>query len=319
MPYAAGAEGQPDVSGRIRVRRHRTHQDGDRRAGYLMLLPSAVVVAGVTVFPILYSVWMSFHDVHLTVNGYDMRFTGLANYGTLVHSSAFWHSAWFTTYYAVVTVFAELILGMLIALAIYRVQRLKNLSLVVMLIPWSLITVVSAQMWSYIYNGVYGVLNAILQALHLIQAPVTWPGTSTGAVLSMMVADIWKTTPFVVIILLGGLQMIPAEYHEAAVMDGAGPWTVFWKVTFPLLRSSIALAAVFRILQAFGVFDLPFVLTGGGPGNATTSLAVLGEQALFQNLHFGVGAAVAVSTVLMVLTLSLIFLSAFRALVEEGA
>jgi multiple sugar transport system permease protein len=291
----------------------------DRKAGYAMMLPAAIVILGVTIFPILYSVWMSLNDVHITVNGYQMNFIGLANYGTLIHSGVFWHSVWFTTYYAVVTVFVELVLGMLIALAIHRVQRLKNLSLVVMLIPWSLITVVSAQMWAYIYNGMYGVLNAILQGLHLIHAPVTWLGSETGAIICMMVADIWKTTPFVVIILLGGLQMISQEYFEAAYIDGANRWQVFWKITFPLLRSSLALAALFRILQAFGVFDLPFVLTDGGPGTATTSLAVLGERSLFQNLHFGVGAAVAVSTVLVVLTLSLIFLSAFRGLAEEGA
>lgn len=291
----------------------------DRRSGYAMMLPAVIVILGVTIFPILYSMWMSLNDVRITLNGFQLSFIGLANYSTLVHSGMFWHSVWFTTYYAVVTVVVELVLGMLIALAIHRVQRLKNLSLVVMLIPWSLITVVSAQMWAYIYNGTYGVLNGILQGLGITQAPVTWLGSESGAILCTMVADIWKTTPFVVIILLGGLQMISQEYFEAAVMDGANRWQVFWKVTFPLMRSSIALAALFRILQAFGVFDLPFVLTGGGPGTATTSLAILGERSLFQNLHFGVGAAIAVSTVLVVLILSLIFLSAFRGMAEEGA
>jgi multiple sugar transport system permease protein len=292
----------------------------DRRAGYTMLLPAGLVIGLVTLFPIVYSLWMSFNDIHLRQSGYVMNFIGLKNYSVLAHSSMFWHSVWFTVYYAVVTVVVELIFGMLIALAVNGVQRMKNISLVIMLIPWSLITVISAQMWSYIYNGVYGVLNYILSALHLIGTPVTWLGTTGSAVIAMMIADIWKTTPFVVIILLGGLQMIPQEFFEAAYMDGANRWQVFWSVTFPLLRGSIALAGLFRILQAFGVFDLPFVLTGGGPGNATQSLAILGEQVLFQNLHFGIGAAIAVSTVILVLGISLIFLSAFRSLVEgEGA
>jgi multiple sugar transport system permease protein len=291
-----------------------------RRTGYSMLLPMAIVIAAVTLFPIVYSIWMSLNDVHMTENGFQMHFTGLANYQVLMGSGVFWHSVWFTVYYAVVTVCIELVLGMLIALAINGVRRLKDISLVIMLIPWSLITVISAQMWAYIYNGVYGILNAICQSLHLIGSPVTWLGTPTRAVVAMMVADIWKTTPFVVIILLAGLQMIPHEYYEAAHIDGANRWQAFWRVTFPLLRGSIALAGLFRILQAFGVFDLPFVLTNGGPGTATESLAILGYDTLFQNLHFGTGTAIAVSTVLMVLIICLIFLSSFRSLVEgEGA
>lgn len=294
----------------------RSLEKGDRRAGYLMLLPAGLVIGLVTLFPILYSIFMSMNNISLTETGFQMSFSGLANYSVLIHSGVYWHSVWFTVYYAIVTVIVELVLGMMTALAINAVERLKNLSLVIMLIPWSLITVISAQMWNYIYNGVYGVLNYVLQSLHLISSPVTWTGTPVSAVIAMMVADVWKTTPFVVIILLGGLQMIPQEYYEAAYIDGANRWETFWNVTFPLLRGSIALAGLFRILQAFGVFDLPFVLTSGGPGTATQSLAILGEEQLFQYLHFGVGAAIAVSTVVLVLAVSLIFLTAFKSLVE---
>ncbi|PWI57427.1 carbohydrate ABC transporter permease [Sulfoacidibacillus thermotolerans] len=288
----------------------------DRRAGYLMLFPALLIIGAITIFPILYSMYMSFNHVTLTENGFQLQFNAGKNYDILIHSSVYWHSVEFTVMYAVVTVVVELVLGLLIALAVNNVQRLKNLSLVVMLIPWALITVISAQMWDYIYNGVYGILNYLLQSMHLIQSPVTWLGTSTSAIIAMMVADIWKTTPFVVIILLGGLQMIPEEYYEAAYMDGANRWQSFWKVTLPLLRGSIALAGLFRILQAFGVFDLPFVLTGGGPGDATQSLAILGYEILFQNLQFGRGSAIAVSTVLLVLFVCLVFLSAFRSLVK---
>ncbi|MDP9729037.1 carbohydrate ABC transporter permease [Alicyclobacillus tolerans] len=291
----------------------------DRNSGIRMMAPALLVILLVTLFPILYSVVMSFSHVAITDNGFQIHLQGFKNYNILIHSGIYWHSVWFTIYYALVTVFVELVLGMLIALAIHNVERLKSVSLVVMLIPWSLITVISAEMWSYIYNGVYGVLNYVLISLHILSSPVTWTGHSVTAIISMMVADIWKTTPFVVIILLGGLQMISKEYYEAAYMDGANRWQVFWKITFPLLRGSIALAAMFRVLQAFGVFDLPYVLTGGGPGRATQSLAMLADQALFTNLHFGLGSSVAVSTVVMVLVICLLFLSAFRSLVEEGA
>jgi len=286
------------------------------RAGYMMILPAGLVIGLVTLFPIVYSVWMSLNHIQLTSQGFHMQYTGLHNYNLILHAGAFWQALWFTVYYAFVTVVSELAIGMVIALAINNIQKLKNISLVVMLIPWSLITVISAQMWSYIYNGVYGVLNAVLQWCHLIGAPVTWLGSNTSAVIALMVADTWKTTPFVVIILLAGLQMLPQEYFEAAYIDGASRTQVFWKITFPLLRGSIALAGLFRILQAFGIFDLPFVLTQGGPGTSTTSLAILGQQILFGELHFGRGSAIAVVTVLLVLIVCLVFLSSFKSLVE---
>ena len=294
-------------------------QRTDVRAGWGLLTPAGIVILAVTIFPIIYSLFMSFNNIQLTTNGFQFTFTGLQNYKDVYSAPLFWHSVGFTIYYSVITVAVELFFGLLIALAIQNVERLKSISIIVMLIPWALITVISAQMWGYIYNGVYGVLNAILQGLHIIHTQVNWLGQPFTAVVSLMIADIWKTTPFVVIILLSGLQMIPKDYYEAALIDGANAWQSFWNVTFPQLRGSIALAGLFRILQAFGIFDLPFVLTQGGPGTTTTSLAMLGEETLFTNLHFGLGAAVAISTVILILGACLIFLSAFRGMVGEEA
>jgi multiple sugar transport system permease protein len=186
-----------------------------------------------------------------------------------------------------------------------------------LLIPWSMITVINAELWAYIYNGTYGVADYILNALGL-GSPVIL-GTPTPAIIGLMIADIWKTTPFVAIIVLAGLVMLPGDVYEAAEMDGASGWYTFWHITLPLLRPTIALAVMFRILQAFGLFDLPYVMTGGGPGTATTSLAVLAYDALFKNLAFGPGAAVAVSAALLVLLGCLATLRVFRAQVgQEG-
>src|SRR5579875_646609 len=300
-------------------RRSGSLQRTDVRAGWGLLTPAGIVILAVTIFPIVYSLFMSFNNIQLTTNGFQFTFTGLQNYKDVYSAPLFWHSVGFTIYYSVITVAVELFFGLLIALAIQNVERLKSISIIVMLIPWTLITVISAQMWGYIYNGVYGVLNAILQGLHIIHTQVNWLGQPFTAVVSLMIADIWKTTPFVVIILLSGLQMIPKDYYEAALIDGANAWQSFWNVTFPQLRGSIALAGLFSILQAFGIFDLPFVLTQGGPGTTTTSLAMLGEETLFTNLHFGLGAAVAISTVILILGACLIFLSAFRGMVGEEA
>jgi multiple sugar transport system permease protein len=179
-----------------------------------------------------------------------------------------------------------------------------------LLIPWSMITVINAELWGYIYEATYGALQAIFGALGLGHPNVL--GTSTPAIIGMMVADIWKTTPFVAIIVLAGLVMLPGDVYEAAEIDGSSGWSTFWRITVPLLRPTLALAVMFRVLQAFGLFDLPYVLTGGGPGTATTSLAVLGYKAMFQNLDFGGGAAVATSTALLVLLGCLLSLRTFR-------
>ncbi|MCY0874922.1 MAG: sugar ABC transporter permease, partial [Firmicutes bacterium] len=252
-----------------------------------------------------------------TFNGFQFTFNGLTNYGIVFANQQFWQALVFTLVYAVITVIVELVLGLLVALALNQPIRGRGLAVAVMLVPWTLITVISAQMWDYIYNGVYGVLNYILMSVHLIQAPVLWLGQPTLATVSMMVADIWKTTPFVTMILLAGLQLIPDDLYEAAKIDGATAWHRFWNVTFPLLRPSLGLATLFRMLQAFGLFDLPFVLTGGGPGTSTTSIAMLAYRAIFNDGNYGPGTAVAVTTVAFVVVLAVFSLKAFRTQVGE--
>ncbi|CEI81158.1 Trehalose transport system permease protein SugA [Oceanobacillus oncorhynchi] len=284
--------------------------------GYLMVLPAFLVLAAIMFYPIFYTIRMSLNNVDISSSGYIFDFIGLQHYIDIFTNSVYWDSIWLTFYFAFVTVAVEIVLGLLIALAINKVKRLLNVSLVVMLIPWALITVVSGQMWSYIYNAVYGVLNYVLETLHLIDSPIAWLATPDTAVISMMIAEIWKTTPFVVIILLAGLQMVPKDQYEAASMDGANVWQQFWKITLPAIKGSIAVSIIFRLLQAFGVFDLPFVLTGGGPGNATQPVAMLAQKSLFQNLNFGLGSAISVSVVFFIIMLSITFYPLIRSVVK---
>jgi multiple sugar transport system permease protein len=177
------------------------------------------------------------------------------------------------------------------------------------------VTVISAELWKYIYDPTYGFADGLFHTLGL-GTPVIL-GSNASAIIALMVADVWKTTPFVAIIVLAGLVMLPGEIYEAAEVDGATGWTTFWRITFPLLRPTIALAVLFRVLQAFGLFDLPFVLTSGGPGTATTSLAVLGYQATFNDYKYGAGAAVATTTAVLVVLGCLAFLKVFRSQVGE--
>ncbi|MEW9515236.1 extracellular solute-binding protein [Streptomyces tubercidicus] len=197
-----------------------------------------------------------------------------------------------------------------------RIQRAGDAAYGFLLLPWALINVVAAQLWGYLFNGTYGGLTWLFGQLLGHQPDIL--GQPASAMGAMVVVDAWKTTPFVAIVVLAGLMLIPGDVYEAAEIDGAGAWTTFWKVTLPQLRPIMAIAVLFRILQAFGIFDLPFVLTQGGPGTATESLAILGYKTLFQNLDIGRGAAVATTTAVIVIGCCLLFLRVFRTQADEG-
>ncbi|MHB8190399.1 MAG: carbohydrate ABC transporter permease [Ferrimicrobium sp.] len=305
-----GFKTQPEESVRGRGSPRAKNVTRLARMGWLFSTPALVFVGVVTVFPILFSVVLSLSNVNVTGNGFQIQGFTFSNYSALIHSSTWRYSLMFTVFYTIVTVTVEVILGTLIALVLERLTKGRGLLMAFLLLPWSVITVISAELWQYIFEGTYGVLQAMFSAVGL-GSPV-FLGSPSSAIISMMVADIWKTTPFVAVIVVAGLVMLPHDIFEAAAVDGASAWTTFWRITLPLIRPTIALAVLFRVLQAFGLFDLPFVLTGGGPGTATTSLAILSYRVMFQDLAYGPGAAVATSASLLVLIGCLLFLRVFR-------
>lgn len=284
---------------------------GLARAGWWLSAPALVVIGAVTVFPIVFSIVLSLSNVNVTGAGFQLGGATSANYSEIIHAAVWRYALEFTVGYTVITVFVEVVLGTLIALVAARLTKGRGLFMALLLLPWSMITVISAELWGYIYQGTYGVADALFQAVGL--GHPLFLGTPAPAIISMMVADIWKTTPFVGIIVLAGLVMLPEDVFEAAQIDGASGWTTFWRITFPLLRPTLAIATLFRILQAFGLFDLPFVLTGGGPGTSTTSLALLGYKVMFEDVSFGPGAAIATTTTALVLAGCIVFLRVFRA------
>jgi len=287
------------------------------RLGWGLTAPALIVVGAVTIFPILFSVIMSLSNVNVTGTGFKLSGVTVSNYSVLIHSDLWRYSLGFTIVYTIITVAVEVVLGTLIALVLERLAVGRSWMMALLLIPWSMITVINATLWGYIYNPTYGVLDDILSHLGLGTPAVL--GTPVPAIIALMVADIWKTTPFVAIIVLAGLVMLPQDLYEAAEVDGATGWWTFWRITFPLLRPTIALAVLFRVLQAFGLFDLPFVLTTGGPGHSTTSLVMLGYNTMLADFDFGPGAAVATSTAVLVLIGCLAFLRVFRAQVGRNA
>jgi multiple sugar transport system permease protein len=280
------------------------------RLGWAFSAPALIVVAAVTIFPIVYSVIMSLNNVQVTGSGISLHSFTTNNYSVVFQNSTWHYALGFTLIYTFITVLVELVIGTLIALVLQRLTAGRGWMMALLLLPWSMITVINAELWAYIYNGVYGVADAILNAVGLGHPNIL--GTNTPAIIALMIADIWKTTPFVAIIVLAGLVMIPGDLYEAAEVDGSSGWSTFWRITLPLLRNTLALAVLFRVLQAFGLFDLPYVMTLGGPGTATTSLAILGYKALFQNLDFGTGSAVATTTAALVLIGCLVSLKAFK-------
>jgi len=300
-PVSRGLVGRPDVNRRRMA-----------RLGWGFSAPALIIVLAVTIFPIVYSVVLSLSNVTVTGNGISLGGATGSNYVQVVQNSTWQYALGFTIIYTIITVLVELVLGTLIALVLQRLTAGRGWMMALLLIPWSMITVINAELWQYIYEGTYGVAGALF-GLHDIL------GNPLQAIIGLMIADIWKTTPFVAIIVLAGLVMLPGDIYEAAEVDGSSGWSTFWRITVPLLRPTLAIAVLFRVLQAFGLFDLPFVMTNGGPGTATTSLAILGYKAIFQNLDFGTGAAVATTTALLVLIGCLVSLRAFKVQVgKEG-
>jgi multiple sugar transport system permease protein len=295
------------------------HEDAFRkrlaRLGWMFATPALVVVGAVTIFPIVFSVVMSFNNVNVLASGFKLEGFTFSNFKLVFESAEWRYALFFTVGYTIVTVFFELFFGTMIALVLERLIRGRGIMMAILLLPWSLITVLSAELWKYSATTP-GIIDSIWNAIGL-GTPTIIGGAAAPSIAILCIADIWKTTPFVSIIVLAGLVMLPQDIYEAADVDGATGWSTFWRITFPLLRPTIALAVLFRVLQAFGLFDLPFVLTGGGPGYKTTSLAILGYNVMFNQDRYGPGAAVATTTALLVVLGCLAFLKVFRAQVGE--
>jgi multiple sugar transport system permease protein len=242
----------------------------------------------------------------------------LRNY-TDILQDARWHNALSVTGRVVfVSVGVELVLGMIIALLLNRAFQGRGIVRASILVPWAITTVVSAQMWSWIYDARYGVFNDILMRLHIIHKPIIFLAQPNITIWAMIGAEIWKTTPFMALLLLAGLQLIPADLYEAAAIDGTNGWQNFWRITLPLMKPTILVALLFRTIDAVRIFDLPRVLTNGGPGQSTETLVLYAYNTLFTNLNFGYGSALAVSTFLIVVLVSFLYIKILGAPAQGG-
>ncbi|MEB3178412.1 MAG: sugar ABC transporter permease [Nostocaceae cyanobacterium] len=277
-----------------------TIRSREQRTAWIFLLPALLLLLLVFGYPIFRAFWLSLFTENLGTKLQPV-FSGIDNYLRMVGDGRFWQSFWTTTVFTVISVLLELALGLGIALVLNQRFFGRGIVRTIAIIPWALPTALIGLAWGWIFNDQFGVVNDILLRLGLIKTGINWLGEPLLAMVAVIFADVWKTTPFISIILLAGLQSISPDLYEAHTIDGATPWQSFRQITLPLLMPQILIAMLFRFAQAFGIFDLISVMTGGGPGGATEVVSLYIYATVMRYLDFGYGAALVVVTFLLLI------------------
>jgi multiple sugar transport system permease protein len=291
------------------------------RLGVAMMSPSLIVMGLVAAFPIGYAIWLSLNEYSVRTPGLS-RFVGFGNYSEALWgdgSSAFWEAFRNTFVFTGISVSIELVLGVAFALAMHQAFRGRAILRATVLVPWAVLTFGAGLLWRSMFEPNLGFVPSMLDALGLPGGDVLWYGESGWAMATIIFADVWKTAPFMALLLLAGLQVIPEDVYDAAKVDGASAWQRFIRITLPLLRPAILVALLFRTLDALRVFDLPFALTQGANGTTTLSLHAYNE--LTRNTLVGEGSALAVLTFVVVMAVSFLYIrfvgGNIRAMTEE--
>ena len=273
--------------------------------------PTMILIAVVLVYPIVQSFVLSVGNS--SIDGSEpYRFAGLAHYAKLVHDERFWNALGVTFTFAVLSIPFELVLGIGLAVLMNESFRGKGVARLAVLFPWALPTALNALMWRWMFNADYGVFNAVALQSGLAARPINWLGEPWLAMGSMVFVSVWKTSSFMALIILAGLQAIPRDIYEAGRIDGMSRWQEFREITLPLLRVPILAALVIRSMDALRTFELPFNLTEGGPVDATESLSLYAYKVIFSYLDFNFGAAVVVVQFLVIFAMSLVYIFALR-------
>jgi multiple sugar transport system permease protein len=270
----------------------------ERKLAFWLCAPAVLTMVLVAGFPIIYAFWLSLRRADLRFPAAD-KFIGLKNYETVLTSSTWWTDLANTLFITVITVSLELVLGMLIAQAMYRAIFARTAVRASVLVPYVAVTVVAAFAWRLAFDPATGFAT---QLFGLDTPPLTTRG---GSFFVIIAAEVWKTTPFIALLLLGGLALVPEDLYKAAKMDGASSWQRFWKITVPLIKPALMVALLFRTLDAFRIYDTVFIITRGA--NNTETVSVLGYQQLVNRLNLGLGSAVSILIFICVMLIALIF------------
>lgn len=292
------------------------------RSAWLFLAPMLTTLLVVAAWPLGRTIWFSFTDASLDQMA-EANWVGIRNYLEyvdfgggegeyygLLADPRWWRSVWNTILFAIVSVSFETLFGLVIALVLNQQFRGRGLVRAAVLIPWAIPTIVSAKMWAWMLHDQFGIINDMLQAVGLISEPVAWTASPDTAMLAVLMVDIWKTTPFMALLILAGLQMVPSDIYEAAKIDGVPGWKVFRKVTLPLIMPAVLVAVVFRALDALRVFDLIYVLTPNT--DATRTMSVYARENLFDYDQFAYGSAASTLLFLVIALITISFISATR-------
>jgi ABC-type sugar transport system permease subunit len=292
----------------IDIRRQRL---SEQRFAFLILLPAAVVIFGVVLFPLGTTFVYSLRNMEL-ISEEKGKFLGLLNYARVLGAPWFWQALGRTLYFTVISLAVETVLGLLIALLLNTRFAGVGFLRVLVIVPWATPGIVTASIWRWIYNPEYGVLNAVLTRLHILGEYRAWLSEPFLAMNMVIVADVWKMTPFAVIFFLAGLQFISASLYEAATVDGAGVLGRFWHITLPALAPTIAIVAVMRTVEKFKAFDIFYVMTRGGPANGTKVLVYEAYLKAFSNLQYSIASTLSYLIALLVLGLTVVYVKALR-------
>jgi trehalose/maltose transport system permease protein len=294
-----------------RVGKASSRTRSERKLGWMLCAPAVIAMLLVTAYPIIYAVVLSFQDLDLRFPE-EGGFVGLDNYGTVLTSNLWWTDLFNTLFITVIAVSVELVIGMGIALVMYRAIFGRGVIRAAVLIPYGIVTVVAAFSWQFAFDPATGFVNN----LPLIADDKAWFGERFSAFAVIIMAEIWKTTPFMALLLLAGLTTIDDGLYEAAKVDGANAWQRFWRITLPLMKPAILVALLFRTLDSFRVFDTIFIMTRGAQD--TESVSILGYNQLISRLNLGLGSAVSVLIFLGVLIIAFLFIRGLGARTQEG-
>ena len=297
-----------------RRRRRSRLQRRQARLAWLLLLPALAVVAFIAIYPLGKTIYQSFTNQEFLAGIEPTKWVGLQNYRDLWHDTIFRQSVWETIKFTLITVSFEFVLGIIIALVVNSNFKGRGAMRAAMLVPWAIPTVVAAQMWKWMFDDVFGVINDAGVRLHILNHSVAWISQPSTALASVSAVDIWKTTPFVALLLLAGLQVIPRELYEAADVDGASKLQQFWRITLPLLRPAILVTLIFRTLDALRVFDVFYVFYGNRPD--TQTMAIYAQSTIVGDGHVGYGSAISVA-IFLIIGLFVVIYVTFMRVTEE--
>jgi trehalose/maltose transport system permease protein len=298
------------------------------RAAMWFLLPMIVALAVVAGWPLLRTIYFSFTDASLS-NIAEAKYVGFYNYlnwttlksgrilwGGVLADPAWWNAVWNTVRFAAISVVLETIIGTVVALVLNADFKGRGIVRAAILVPWAIPTIVSAKMWGWMLNDQFGIINDIFLRLHLIDHKIAWTATADTAMSAVLVVDIWKTTPFMALLILAGLQMIPKDIYEATEIDGIHPIKTFFRVTLPLVRPALMVAVIFRLLDAMRIFDLIYVLTPNS--SQTKTMSVISRENLFEFDKFAYGSAESTLLFLLIAVMTILYIWLGRVNLEGG-